>query len=474
MTSRHKTHVVVGDGATAAAFAQHAPVAAGDRLIIVGPHVAQLGRGLAYQDHAPHAAWRYAYLLNSPNEVAHADFVPWFAAHWDRIAPDIERHQPRWLRFGAAHIAAQDWGALFAPRAIFGDWIETQSEANLRRLADAGVDVVLRSASVLQLSHGAAGFHLRLDTGEALAADSVDVATGGAEPQRFSASDGPGVFETLYGAEARIAEALVPGDTVTCIGGNAAMLDVLRLLQSLQDENAIRLRVIRRGPSPEPLIARRPRQPGVRPDLSGPFACADALLSEIDAACARFRAQGATMLELRRGFTAWFEDTDLNTLLPKKAEQRRAQQHMERRFLRGTHDSIADFERLHTNGQVEVVEGTVETVISSAPRGADVTYTAAGQAHSLWSPIVINTAGPRDPLALDPLARSMLEQGLLRSNPEKTGVMVGDDLGCEVNGLRYLSPAVTEIGARVLALPLYNMSKLWDIVAAATPAKKTL
>ena len=78
---------------------------------------------------------------------------------------------------------------------------------------------------------------------------------------------------------------------------------------------------------------------------------------EIDAEIARFRAKGATMAELRPGFKGWITQRGLEVLLPPLDERRRLGDRLERRFRRGTHDSIADFHRLREAGRVRLVQG---------------------------------------------------------------------------------------------------------------------
>jgi uncharacterized NAD(P)/FAD-binding protein YdhS len=384
--AKARTHVVIGDGATAAALATRAPLRSGDRLIVLGPDVAQLGRGLAYRDHAAGDPWRHAYLLNSPNESVDRRFAAWFAANWDVLRPEIARHQPRWLAFGAAHIAARDLGALFAPRAIFGHWVTLETKAGLHALGDRGVGIDLRPATVRKVAPAAQGFEVVLASGDSLFADSVDVATGGAGTLPFRGAGGPASFPGLYGWEHRIAQRVSPGTLVTCVGGNAAMLDVLRFLQCLLDDGDIRLRVINRGPVPEPLVLHRPRRPAVSPTLSGPFASAAEVLAALDADIAGFRSAGADMAQLRGGFSPWFDSLDLNTLLPDRSEQRTLARQLEPRFRRGTHDSIADYTRLKAAGRIEEVMGTVQAIDAPGAQDAEVTYVANGAPHRVRSP----------------------------------------------------------------------------------------
>jgi uncharacterized NAD(P)/FAD-binding protein YdhS len=467
-----RTHLVIGDGASAAAFATSTPLSQGDRLVIIGPDVTQLGRGLAYRDHPEDAPWRYAFLLNSPNQTFQSDFLTWFTDHWSEIQPVMARYQPSWLSFGADHIAAGDFGALFAPRALYGDWIEHTVAAGLAEHTSNGVRVERMSANAKSLTRTASGFDLLLNTGDVLSANSIDIATGGAATKGFSATVTPNAFPALYGFEAEIAAAVKPGQVVTCIGGNAAMLDVLRLLQTVLKEEDIRLRIIRRGGAPEPLILDRPRREVVWPVNLGPFDSADALLASLDAEIATYRAEGATMAQLRPGFSLLIEEMGLDAILPNKAEQQRAQHKLEGRFRRGTHDSLADYERLKTAGQIEEIIGAVQAIEPAEDGHVSIRFNTNGVDHRIQSPLVINTSGPRDPLALDPFTQSLIAQGLLHTNGSKTGLIVGPGLEGAVPGLRYLSPVVLEIGSEVIPFPLYDMMKLQNRIYAANRAMR--
>lgn len=462
-------HVIIGDGATAAAFARSAPVQGGDQLTILGANAGQLGRGLAYADHANAAPWCYAYLLNSPNGAFGEGFVDWFAAHWAQIKPRIAAYQPHWLDFAAGHLAAGDFGAVFAPRAVFGDYLTAITRDALADHVAKGVQVQLRTGLASDLARDKHGFRITLATGEVIRADRVDVATGGPSPQRYGADAGPTAFTTLYGNEAAIAEVLRPGQEVTCLGGNAAMLDVLRLLQSVMDEQDIRLRVISRSPAPEPLIWQRPRKPAVVPVLTGPYPDADALLAAVDAQIADFRAKGAGMAELRPGFLDWASGTDLATVLPQVAERRRLAAQLEQRFRRGTHDSLADYARLCRAGQITEHRATATWVYAEAASHVRirVTQSDGGQQDEIVTPVAINTSGSGDQFAVDLLTSSLIRKGWLTMNTTQTGLIVGPALETAVQGLRYLSPAVTEIGDTVLAFPLYHVTKLMDRVQAA-------
>ncbi len=471
---RPRHQLIIGDGASAAALAKSPPLIAGDTLTILGSNAAQLGRGLAYDDHAGGAPWRYAYLMNSPSGAFGDEFVNWFESNWDGIRPMISSYQPRWLEFAKDHLAAGDFGAVFAPRNVFGDFLAEAARGALADHVSNGVTVEKRTALANDLARDAHGFRITLATGEVIRADRVDVATGGPSPQRFGADSGPTAFTTLYGNEDAIAEVLRPGQEVTCLGGNAAMLDVLRFMQSVMDEQDIRLRVITRGTEPEPLIYTRPRKTPVEPSLTGPFDSTEVLLAAVDAEIAGFRSGGASMAELRPGYLAWVAEIGLKTLLPSPTERRKVMRQLERRFRRGTHDSLADYARLRASGQINEDHGEIMRVYAEAANNVRIRLKQActERTEEIETPVAINTSGPGDQFAVDLLTSGLIRKGWLRMNETKTGLIVGPGLETEVEGLRYLSPAITEIGEEVLAFPLYDVSALTERAEAANRRAK--
>jgi len=469
MTQSPRHHVVIGDGASAAAFAEMTPLGPGDRLTVIGRDTAGLGRGLAYGDHPEDAPWRYAYLLNSPSAAVVPAFADYLSERWPDVARRMAGRTPDWLSFGADHIAAGDHAALFAPRAIFGDYLSGLVRDGLDRHRAAGVQVTLIDDEVTGLDHDGSGFRVTSAKGAPLRATHVDLAPGTPAMDTFCTDAGPAAFPMLYGNEATIAKRLRPGQPVICIGANAAMLDVLRFMQSVMDEDAIRMIVISAtGLRPEPLIWQRPRKPPVTPRLTGPFDTCAALMTAVDAEIARMRRdEGATMSELRPGFKSCVTQDRLAMLLPDLAERWRVTHLLERRFRRGTHDSIADCDRLTRAGQITDVIARASGVRPSRT-GAQVSVTGAdGALHMLDAPVVINCAGPGARLALDPLSETLVARGWLHLTPDGAGVTTGPGLRAGPEGLRYLAPTVIEVGGAVTPFPLFDLGGLRDQVARA-------
>lgn len=465
-------HAVIGDGATAAEFAGTTLLERGDTLTIIGPGVGALGRGLAYADVPEDQPWRDAYLLNSPSGVVDPDFADWMVETWPAVVRRMTGRRPDWLGFGQRHIEAGDFAALFAPRAIVGDYLSARSAAMLQDLAARGVTVTRRHALATDLARHGDGFRITLAGGETVVADTVDVATGGPAVQRFGSDAGPTAFTTLYGNEDAIAPLLSRGREIVCLGANAAMLDVLRFAQAVLGDGNVRLTVISASRlMPEPIIWDRPRRAPVMPHLAGPYDSAEAFLEALDSEIARFRAEGATMAVLRPGFKEAINKAGLETLLPSKAQRRKLGDAIERRFRRGTHDSIADFYRLAAVGQIRVIEGRVERVFAPMEGAVEVRLRLAdGTLDEMTAPLVINCTGTGDQRAFDLMTTGLIRNGWLRLIEETGGVAVGKGLKTEVPGLRYLSPAVTEIGERVMAFPLYDLMALRTEVRLANGA----
>ena len=141
MTDSNRHHIVIGDGGTAAAFAEMAQLNPGDRLSVIAHAPENLGRGLAYGDHAADAPWRYAYLLNSPSAAVLPEFADWLEDHWPEVSRAMQGRRPDWLGFGADHIAAGDLAALLLACAN-----GTLADAEAARFSDETALTVVMAA----------------------------------------------------------------------------------------------------------------------------------------------------------------------------------------------------------------------------------------------------------------------------------------------------------------------------------------
>lgn len=455
-----KTHAIIGDGLTAAEFAKTIRLPSGSLLYVIGPAVGQVGRGLAYADTPDGAVWKDAYLLNSPSEGVDPVFAEWMCANWDGIAERMAGRQPDWLKAGADYIDQGDFGALNAPRAIFGDYVVSKAMEGFTRQREQGVEVRQVAACAMDLQQVADGFAVRLSNGETLMVDSVDIAPGGPGNQHLFDADGDRAFSRLYGNEEAIIARLQTGGALLCLGSNAAMLDALRLCQATLPEREVRL--IALSPSarlPEPLVPTMPRKTATL-NIEGPFESADALVAAVAARMAQAREAGHSMASIRGPFKAALQRIGLAKLVPDQAEARKVLPQFDRLFLRGTRDSLMDFHRLKEAGQVRILAGRLVTHKSVGEELSVTIQLTSGEQEQLTAAAMLNCAGPGRQPVYDPLTDSLLSRGWLRKCPVTGGIEVGDGLQAGRPGLRYLSPTVSVIGGMPLAFSLYDASDL--------------
>ncbi|MEO0913912.1 MAG: FAD/NAD(P)-binding protein, partial [Pseudomonadota bacterium] len=321
--AKPRTHVVVGDGITAVAFIEHSGLAAGDTLIVLGKAATRLGRGVAYAAGSEALPWRYAYLLNSPADDIDPAFARWLSDRWADVSGTMQGRAPNWLAAAQPLVEAGDIYGVNAPREFYGDFMAEQVAALLAELRARGVAVRLEDACVSALEREGGGVRLFTEDGRSFLADSVDVAPGGPSTLRITGDVGAFSVPTLFGHEARIAEHIRAGAEIFCIGGNAAMLDALRLCQSLIPEADLRfVACAPDGAVPPPLVPRMPRKLTV-PDLAAGHETAEAFLQEVWRAIEAARAAGDEMREIRAGFRAYFLEHGLARFVPDQDEARR-------------------------------------------------------------------------------------------------------------------------------------------------------
>lgn len=467
-----QTHrVIIGDGLIAALFAEFAPLPAGDRLTVIGPKVAALGRGLAYEETAKDLPWRDAYLLNSPSEGVDPDFGLWLSQHWTDLRDRMQGRQPDWLRAGAELIQRDDIGRLNAPRAVFGDFISIRVSAALDRHRNAGAHITLIEDRVRDVQIRDGGFELETQRSGPLRADAVDIATGGPLTQRIDGDDGRNAAPVLFGNEMEIAERVRMGQPIFCIGTGATMLDVLRLCQSVAGESFHLTACAPSGTVPEALIPSFPRR-DLPLTLAGPYPTAEAFLDAVRHDVRQARAKGMGMGDLRGGFRTLFIERGLTGFLPDPNEARQIVPIMARWLLGGTRDTVQDFHRLAKTGVTQVLPGKVRA-IADRPAGATVVIDKDGTEIRYKTGFVVNCSGPGSAPVYDPLTAKLLARGWLRHCGVSQGLEVGAGLRCFTGAaapLRHLSPATTVIGEEAIGSPLYDALYLRRIVERVIPS----
>lgn len=462
-----KTHLVVGDGATALAFIENAALTTGDHLIILGKTATELGRGAAYAKGEANTPWRYAYLLNSPADDIDKDFAQWLSEHWDGLTETMIGRSPNWIAAAQPLVDAGDIFGLNAPREFYGDFMREKAEAALSALRENGIEIEIIEDEAKSIDVQDSGVIITTLGGRNLFANTADVAPGGPSTLRIEGDDGPFAVPTLFGNETQIAEHIKAGREIFCIGGNAAMLDVLRLCQSLlPDEDVQIVSCAPDGEVPAPLIPRLPRRL-TKPTLSTGHATAESFLAEvrreIDAALER----GEEMRDIRAGFRAHFLENPLTSYIADSSEARIVPATLRFWLRGGTRDTILDMHRLIGSGQAKIVTGFVKQVVHG-DKGATVhVIDEAGNVSEYETGFVINTAGAGPNSKYDALTEDMLAKGLIGTCPISKGLTVGKGLRTTAPAVRHLSPATTVIGEDVMAMPLYDVHMLRHFVAAA-------
>lgn len=163
------TVVVIGGGYTGAAFAAallECESFAG-RIVVVEPR-ARLGRGLAYGDAQSGEILNTRVRDMSISAASPGDFMRWI----DETGATLPMQR-----------GVRDRGGVFAPRALFGDYVEARLAA--RRAARPFVEVehLRASAQAVSLADGGRT-RVELDSAPALLADAAVLATGFGAPNR--------------------------------------------------------------------------------------------------------------------------------------------------------------------------------------------------------------------------------------------------------------------------------------------------
>ncbi|APX12895.1 FAD/NAD(P)-binding protein [Tateyamaria omphalii] len=459
------THVIVGDGITALAFLEAAQKRNFDQIIVVGKQAAELGRGAAYAKGEADTPWRFAYLLNSPADDIDPQFAKWLANRWDAISEQMQNRSPDWLGAAAPLVQNDDLYGVNAPREFYGDYMEEQARNLISAFDARGVGVTLMDDVATALNVAEDRVTITTQSGRELSAQSVDVAPGGPSTMRIKGDDGPFSTPSVFGFEARIAEHIKAGTEIFCIGGNAAMLDVLRLCQSLIPEEELKfVACAPDGEIPTPLVPRLPRKLTV-PEFCSGHQTAETFLSEVRREIDKALAEGDEMREIRAGFRAHFLQNPLSGYLPDVEEARKVPGALRFWLRGGTRDTIQDMNRFVREGKARVVKGLVQEV-RPLDRGAEVVVTdEGGNKQQIKTGFVVNCAGAGPGSRFDPLTEDMLAHGLLSRSHVGGGLQVGAGCRTSAPNIRYLSPAVSEIGDEVVAMPLYDAHMLRSYVA---------
>lgn len=383
------TVVIIGGGVSGALTAFHLLRNESEaRILIVEPRP-HLGLGLAYSTPSLHQ------LLNVPAGKISA-------------LPTEPDHFLNWLR---QHFDAEAAAGTFAPRAVFGEYIQS--------LVASVRDITHVQAAVLALHRLENGAHLLLDDGTTLQADYVVLATGNFDP-----ADLPGIDEAAEKAGAYCHSAwlsstydgLAQNAPVTLIGTGLTAVDVVLRLRECGHRGTITA-ISRHGVFPN------------RHSAYTPVACS-AIPAQTPPTCVAYlralRTVIASGVEWRAAIDSLRATTnDLWLALPL-CEQKRFRRHLQRRWDVVRHRMAppiaAVIEAELAAGTLVIQEGHLAAVEMDG-EAALVSFRNGDATQSLRTARVINCTGPSMNYRRvnSPLLASLFAQGIVTAGPMNGG-----------------------------------------------------
>lgn len=380
-----KRIVIIGGGVSGALMAFHLlRNECSAHIFIVDPRP-QLGLGLAYSTPS------LRHLLNVPAGKISA--LP--------AEPD---HFLNWL---VKHFDAQATTATFAPRAVFGQYIQS--------LLASVQGMTQIPATVLDLHRAGNGAHLLLDDGTTLQADYVVLATGNFDPAALPGVDDAATKAGAYCHNAWLSstyESLLQDAPVTLIGTGLTGVDVVLRLRELGHRGTITA-ISRHGVFPNRHTAYTPTLSAAIPAKTQPTCVA--YLRALRAAIANGVEWRAAIDSLRA------TTNDLWLALPLR-EQKRFRRHLQRRWDVVRHrmaPPIADvIEAELAAGTLVIQEGHLAAVEMDGG-AARVTFRKGDTTESLRTARVINCTGPSMNYrrVRSPLLASLFAQGIVTAGP---------------------------------------------------------
>lgn len=390
-TSTTKEVTVIGGGASGALTAYHLLLqGVVSHVTIIDPNPS-LGLGLAYRTPS------LCHLLNVPaGKISALSSQP--------------NHFLNWLRI---HYDANATSATFAPRAIFGQYVQ-QIIADVRgihHLQNQVVDLSLREHSIL----------LYLQDGATLETENLVIATGNFSPATLPGIDSEAIAQGFYCNNAWSSRTYTNLDLhapVTLIGSGLTAVDVVLRLRELGHSGSITA-ISRHGIFPNRHTPYVPLEHAVIPDDT-PKTCV-AYLKNFHTAIRSGIAWQAAVDSLRS------TTNDLWLALSLR-EQKRFRRHLQRRWEVVRHrmaPPIANQIDAELASQSLVLkEGSFVGVKVLQPHRAEVTLRTADGEQVLTTARVINCTGPSMNYRRvgSRLLENLLARGIAISGPLGTGL----------------------------------------------------
>lgn len=395
------TIAIVGGGVSGALTAYHLTRQGTDaRVVVIDPRK-DLGLGLAYSTPS------LRHLLNVPAGKISA-------------LPGEPDHFLNWLR---AHDDAEATEKTFAPRAVFGQYVQS--------LMAGAQEIEHVRATAVGYRPAGAGAVVVLDDGCELMADGVVLATGNFDPAPLPV-DAQAIESGAYHHNAWVEETyagLEPDAAVTVIGTGLTAVDVVLRLRELGHRGTVTA-ASRHGAFPYPHADYVPLPESAVPRETAPTCVAylRALRKAI-----REGAEWRAAIDSLRATT-----NDLWRALPL-GEQERFRRHLQWRWVLVRHrmapQIAAVIQRELAAGTLGIREGSLESV-EVAAGGATVTIRKGAATESFEATRVINCTGPSMNYrrVSSPLLESLFAQGLVSPGPmgggfdcTRTGALIGAD-----------------------------------------------
>jgi uncharacterized NAD(P)/FAD-binding protein YdhS len=440
-----KTVAVIGGGLSGSLCALKLSRARPDFAVVLIESGRRLGRGVAYGACAPD------HLLNVPVSRMEVGLTPGFAAWLEADAEAGAAMAPALLESGG------DLQAAFAPRVLFGDYLQARIGEALSRGGGPGLVAVRGEAVRLR---AAASLTVRLADGRDIAADIVVLATGNLPPRTPGGPDAWLYDSDIFIPDPWSSDALDDvkvNEAVLLLGTGLTMVDIVLKLEAAGHRGPM-LALSRRGLTPQ-VHATGGVWPAFLEDAlpASPRTLLRLFRDQVERAMQAgipwqrvFDAARPAVPAVWRDWSLGQKRQFLRRLRPRwDVHRHRMAPRIAARF-----QALFDSGRLHAQagritGYALAADGTGVVATYRTPDGAPSRFTAGH---------VINCTGPRRDIALSgiPLIADLREQGLATPDPLGLGLETDD---CA------LIEASRRPSARLFALGALTCPTWWEIVA---------
>ena len=437
---------------------------------------------------APHAATVSAALLLNDSitetDASGLGLVAWLIANrarWqDMLLASGDPRATRWLERHRAEIDRDEFGGLFLPRIVFGQFLRERWSEAVETLGLRGISVSVIAADVEDVVPGGADrWQVHLAARDPLDAAAVLLAVGNVTaPAPEAVAGHPGyldfeVARELKTAEPRLAARLAALPTgrrrIVVLGSSAAATEFLYAVEGGPELDGLVDELVVLSPSgriPDGLCSSHVtphalrRMPALLAAIDGdgrtpdpaPTPTAAAVVEAVVADVAEAQSLGYTIVDLLPAARAappstsanvshWFRQLFALLPPPEKRAFVNAEYKAYRETIRHTSTDYAEaVARLRDRGLLSVVAGRVRELRPAADGGLTVRYETAGTLRELAAGIVVDCRGFAGVAeGAHPVVQSLLRTGTVLANETGRGLAVDHDFAA-APGLFVLGP----------------------------------